>query len=275
MPQVDIDGLAFNVDRSGSGPPVVLLHGFTGSLHTWYDLRRALDREFTTIAVDLVGHGASGSPASVERYRMRRAVDDLAALLRAIGFDRAAWLGYSLGGRVALQVAVHRPDSMSALILEGASPGIESAEGRQARVEADERLAQMIEHDGLETFVAYWEALPLWASQATTLTEVQRESLRRQRLGQRGIGLANSLRGMGTGSQEWLGDRLHEIGVPVLLTAGSLDERYAEIAREMALAIPESTVRLIDGAGHAAHLERPDAFEDAVLAFLRDVRERL
>ncbi len=275
VPQVEIDGLVWNVDRSGQGPPVVLLHGFTGSRNTWYDLRRVLDGEFTTLAVDLIGHGASGSPASVERYEMRRAVDDLAALLTAMGFERAAWLGYSLGGRVALQVTVHQPEVVSALILEGASPGIATDEGRQERREADERLARMIEQEGLEPFVDYWEALPLWASQAETLSDAQRESLRRQRLGQRGVGLANSLRGMGTGAQEWLGDRLGEIDVPVLLTAGSLDARYAEIAQTMAQAMPDARVQLIEGGGHAAHLERPEAFNDTVLAFLREVRERL
>lgn len=275
MSQIEIDGLAFNVDRSGEGPPVVLLHGFTGSLGTWTSLRRQLDAHFTTIAVDLIGHGASGSPESVERYEMRRAVDDLAALVRAMGFERAAWLGYSLGGRVALQVAVHRPDVVSALILEGASPGIATEEGRRDRRESDERLARLLEEQGLEAFVDYWESLPLWSSQTETLSEEQRAALRRQRLGQRATGLANSLRGMGTGSQEWLGERLGEIDVPVLLTAGSLDTRYAETAQTMAKAIPGARVHLVEGAGHAAHLEQAQAFEAAVLDFLRDVRDRL
>lgn len=275
MPHWEIDGLAFEVDRYGQGPPLVLLHGFTGSRASWRTLVRGIEEEFTTLSVDLIGHGRSGSPASLDRYRMERAVDDLAELLRAMGFERAAWLGYSLGGRTALQLAVQRPDVVSALILEGASPGLESAEERVARVGADERLARMIEHDGLEAFVDYWESIPLWETQAANLSDGQRQSLREQRLAQRGVGLANSLRGMGTGSQEWVGDRLGAIRVPVLLTAGSLDTKYAQIAREMGEAIPSSQVCLIEDAGHAAHLERPEAFQRVVLEFLRSVREQI
>src|SRR5690606_37931774 len=124
VPRVEVDGRDLHVERAGSGPPVVLLHGFTGSGAAWEPHVEALAPEFTTLAVELVGHGRSDAPAEVDRYRMARAVDDLAALLRALGFERAAWLGYSLGGRVALQVAVRRPDVVSALVLEGATPGL-------------------------------------------------------------------------------------------------------------------------------------------------------
>jgi len=272
VPHRVIDGLAFHVDRYGIGPPVVLLHGFTGSRATWRPLVRALEGEFTTLSVDLVGHGATGSPAEVDRYRMRRAVDDLAELVRAIGFERATWLGYSLGGRVALQVAAHRPDVVSALVLEGATPGLADPEERAARVRSDEALADRIERDGLDWFVDYWGALSLWDSQRETLTPAQREALREQRLTQRVIGLANSLRGMGTGAQEPVHDRLPAIDVPVLLATGTLDRKFTDIAREMAHALPAATIRGIEGAGHAAHLERPDPFNAAVLDFLRTHR---
>lgn len=272
MPHRVLDGLAFHVDRYGVGPPVVLLHGFTGSRTTWKPLVRALDGEFTTLSVDLVGHGSTGSPEAVDRYRMRRAVDDLAELVRAIGFERATWLGYSLGGRVALQVAAYRPEVVSALVLEGATPGLSDREERAARVRADEALADRVEREGLDWFVDYWGALPLWDSQLATLTPAQREALREQRLTQRVIGLANSLRGMGTGAQEPVHDRLAAIDVPVLLTTGTLDRKFTDIAREMAQALPAATIRSIDGAGHAAHLERPDAFNAAVLDFLRTHR---
>lgn len=269
MPHLVQDGLAFHVDRYGIGPPVVLLHGFTGSRTTWKPLVRVLEDEYTTLSVDLVGHGSSGSPEAIDRYRMRRAVDDLAALVRTIGFERATWLGYSLGGRVALQVAAHHPEVVSALVLEGATPGLADAEERAARVRADEALADRIERDGLDWFVDHWGALPLWDSQRDTLTPAQREALREQRLTQRVIGLANSLRGMGTGAQEPVHDRLPATDVPALLVTGTLDRKFTEIAREMAQALPAATIRGIDGAGHAAHLERPDEFNAAVLDFLR------
>lgn len=270
MPHVTLDGLDLWAEVEGAGPPVVLLHGFTGTSGTWGPLVREMGGRYTTIAFDHIGHGRSDAPDTVERYRMDRAVDDLVAAVRALGHERAAWVGYSLGGRTALQVACRHPEAVGALVLEGASPGLATEAEREARVAGDERLARMIEDDGLEAFVDYWQSISLWDSQQQTLSEAQRAALREQRLGQLGIGLANSLRGMGTGSQTWLGDRLAEVRVPVLLTAGRLDTKYVESAEQMAASIPDSRVRIIEDAGHAAHLERPDAFNAVVLDFLSE-----
>ncbi len=275
MPDIELDGLSLHAEVVGNGPPVVLVHGFTGSGNSWRSLVEVLAPHFTTIAVDLVGHGRSASPEALDRYQMARAVDDRAALLRALGHERAAWLGYSLGGRTALEVAVHRPDVVSALVLEGATPGLDTAEERAARVAADEVLAQRLEREGLEAFVHFWQSISLWDSQQRTLTEAQRAALRAGRLGQNPVGLAGSLRGMGTGAQAWVGDRLAEVRVPVLLTAGTLDTKFSAIAGQMAEAIPDATMRLIDDAGHAAHLERPEAFNALVREFLLGVRDRI
>lgn len=274
MPHVTVDGLDFWADVEGKGPPVVLLHGFTGSRTTWYDLVALAANEFTTIAIDHIGHGRSASPAEVEPYRMERAVDSLVGVVRQLGHERAIWVGYSLGGRTALQVACRHPGAVAALVTEGASAGLATEAERRARIEADERLAQMAERD-LEAFVDHWASIPLWDSQKQTLSEPQRAALRQQRMAQRATGLANSLRGMGTGSQTWLGDQLAQIGVPVLLTAGRLDTKYVQAAEEMARGIPDARVRLIEGGGHAAHLEQPEAFNAVVMDFLREMRPRL
>ena len=275
MPHVDVDGLVLNVDRYGLGPPVILLHGFTGSRTSWYDVVRALDGEFTTLSVDLIGHGWSGSPSSVERYQMSRAVDDLVTLMRKSGFERAVWVGYSLGGRTALQLAVQHPEAVAALVLEGASPGLATEQERVDRIAADEVLARKLETEGVESFIDYWQSIPLWDSQKTTLTEPLRVALRQQRLAQRATGLANSLRGMGTGSQMWVGDRLGGLDVPVPLTAGRLDTKFSAIAAEMGQAIPGARVEIIEDAGHCAHLEQPAAFNAVLLDFLRGIRGRL
>lgn len=275
MPHVDVDGLALNVDRYGMGLPVVLLHGFTGSRTSWYDSVRAIEGEFTTLSVDLIGHGWSGSPPTVERYEMSRAVADLVTMVRKIGFERAIWVGYSLGGRTALQLAIEHPDAVSALVLEGASPGLATSKERDDRIAADEVLAQKVENEGVEAFIDYWQAIPLWDSQKTTLSEPQRVALRQQRLAQRATGLANSLRGMGTGSQAWVGDRLGGLNVPVLLTAGRLDTKFSAIAAEMAQATPDARLEIIEDAGHCAHLEQPAAFNAVLLDFLRGIRGRL
>ena len=163
---------------------------------------------------------------------------------------------------------MHRPEAVSALILESASPGLASEAERDRRREADEGLAERIERDGVEPFVDHWQSLALWDSQRALPAEA-RQALRAQRLDNRPAGLANSLRGMGTGAQQALHDRLGEVEVPVLLLTGSLDVRYETIAREMAETLPDATMRTIETAGHAAHLERPVEFSGAVLEFLR------
>src|SRR5215211_4720872 len=191
--KIDVDGLALNVERSGNGPPVVLLHGFTGSAGGWSEVVSALAPEFETIAIDIIGHGQSEAPDEVDRYAMRRVVDDLAATLQATGHQRATWLGYSMGGRTALQVAVHRPDVANALILEGGTPGLATAEECTARIAADEVLAQKVLDEGVEAFVDFWQEVALFASQKR-LPQERQDRVRAGRLRNRAIGLANSLR---------------------------------------------------------------------------------
>lgn len=268
MPRFDIDGLGLHAEVSGSGPPIVLLHGFTGSAGTWRALTPALAGAYTVIAPDHVGHGRSDAPAAVERYRMPRAVADLVALVRRLGHERAAWLGYSLGGRTALQLTVRHPDAVEALILEGASPGIAGNEQRAARVASDEAMAGRIERGGVEAFVDEWEQAPLFATQFGLPGEA-RAAIRATRVANTATGLANSLRGMGAGAQDPLRDRLAGITVPALLIAGELDTRYVRTARDMARTMPDATMQTIEGAGHAAHIERPEAFERPLLEFLR------
>lgn len=268
MTRIEVNGLGLNVEVTGDGPALLLLHGFTGSSATWRPLLSHWPA-FRSIAVDLIGHGSSDSPLDPERYRMRRCVEDLAALLDRLAIDRAAVLGYSMGGRVALHVALSVPERLSALVLESASPGIGDPAAREARVRSDEALAGDIERKGVAAFVAQWEQLPLFATQRSLSPEV-REGLRQQRLRNCAVGLANSLRGMGAGAQEYLLPRLSEVGVPVLLLAGALDAKYCALAREMASLLPHSRVEIVPDAGHAIHLEQPDAFARAVRAFLAD-----
>ncbi|MEZ4552618.1 MAG: 2-succinyl-6-hydroxy-2,4-cyclohexadiene-1-carboxylate synthase [Dehalococcoidia bacterium] len=269
MTRVDVGGLWLNVEVRGEGPPVVLLHGFTGSAAGWGATAAALEPEFTTVALDIVGHGKSDAPASLDRYVMERAVDDLVHAVRLAGYERAAWFGYSMGARTALQVAARRPDAVSALVLESGSPGLATPEERQARMQADEALAERIEREGVDAFVRYWEAIPLFATQSAEL----REALRPGRLGCAPAGLANSLRGMGTGAQPALHERLGDLAMPALIVAGALDAKFVDIGQEMARALPDATMQVIEDAGHAAHLERPDVVHAAVLGFLRRVDE--
>jgi 2-succinyl-6-hydroxy-2,4-cyclohexadiene-1-carboxylate synthase len=261
------EGLRLRAEVRGTGPAVLLLHGFTGSMRTWDALAAELSGTHTTIAVDLPGHGASGAPDDPRRYALPRLADDLARLLDALEVQRAALLGYSMGGRAALHTALRHPERVSALVLESASPGIADEAERTQRVVADEVLAGLIERDGVEAFVARWEALPLWESQRA-LPAAVRESLRAHRLANDAAGLANSLRGAGAGAEPSVAARLGEIAVPALLVAGALDTKYVAIGEAMARAIPDARLEVVREAGHAVHLERPAELAALVQGFL-------
>lgn len=263
----EINGLALHTMLVGAGRPLLLLHGFTGSAATWAGLAAQLAPQRQCIALDLIGHGKSGAPADPARYTMEHAVQDIAGLLDVLGISRVDLLGYSLGGRLALQFAVAAPGRVRALILESASPGLASPAERAARIAADDALAEVIERDGIEAFVAHWEALPLWASQAELPAEL-RARQRTQRLANRPQGLANSLRGMGTGRQRALWDMLPTLTIPTLLLAGALDAKFSAIAQQMAATLPRADLAIIAAAGHAIHLEQPEIFGQRVAVFL-------
>lgn len=265
--QIKIDDITLNVEQSGAGPALLLLHGFTGSAATWADLAARLAPHRRLVAIDLIGHGQSAAPDDPARYGMGRCVADLLALLDTLEIARADVLGYSMGGRVALQLAAAAPGRVSALVVESGSPGLADPVERQARAASDDALADSIERDGLATFVDYWEQIPLFASQLALPAE-QRQRQRAQRMRSSPRGLANSLRGMGTGRQSSLWDRLPELSMPALLVAGELDQKYCTIARRMAGTMPDARLAIVPGAGHAVHFERLAEFAALVQGFL-------
>ena len=233
---------------------VVLVHGFTQTLASWKAVGERLAGRFEVVRVDLPGHGGSGG--------VRVGFEEAAGLVGEAG-GVGAYVGYSLGGRLCLRLALDRPDLVPALVLIGASPGIGDPGGRAERREADEGLARRVERDGVGAFLDGWLAGPLFAG----LPEAA--AGREERLANTAEGLAYALRRLGTGAQEPLWDRLGGLAPPVLLVAGEHDAKFAGIAREMAAAIgPSAEVALVPGAGHAVHLERPAATAALVEEFL-------
>jgi 2-succinyl-6-hydroxy-2,4-cyclohexadiene-1-carboxylate synthase len=273
MASVSVDGVALHVAEVGEGEPLVLLHGFTGSGAQWVPLAGAMAGERRCIMVDLLGHGESDAPENPERYGMARCLSDLEAILDHLRIERTDLLGYSMGGRIALAFALARPDRIRTLILEGASPGITDAGERAARVAHDARWADLLERDGIEAFADAWMRQPLFASQ-TCVGPAKLAEERRRRCANKPVGLANSLRGIGTGAQQSFWERLPELAVSTLLIVGEEDEKFRNIAADMATRIPRVGMRIIPEAGHATHLEHPAAFEGAVREFLRRNRGR-
>ena len=252
-------GLRLFFEAEGEGPTLLLLHGFTQTGRSLAGVAAGLRDAHRCVRVDLVGHGESDAPGDPSAYTMERCTAQLAALLDALGIARAQVFGYSMGGRTALALASSRPERVVSVLAVGASAGLDDPAARAARVRDDEALAARIERDGVPAFVEHWTALPLFATQAR-LGERFLARARAERLAQRAHGLAGSLRGMGSGAQAPLGERLATLPMPVLLVAGAEDARFAALARSLAARIPRGRARVLPGAGHAAHLEEPEAF---------------
>jgi 2-succinyl-6-hydroxy-2,4-cyclohexadiene-1-carboxylate synthase len=270
MPILDIRGVSYAYTcypASTPASPLLLLHGFTGSQRTWHHLVEALHGERTLLTVGLLGHDATSAPPDPARHAMPEAAADLIALLAAIDVPRATVLGYSMGARLALYLALHHPETIDALIMESGSPGLATPEARAARRANDEALAARIEREGVAAFVDAWEGQPLFDTLRRAPASVQ-AAVRAERLANRPHGLASSLRGMGTGVQPSLWEALPTLRQPAFFLAGALDGKFAGIARAMASAAPHATYACIEAAGHAIHLEQPARFADAVRTFL-------
>jgi len=248
-----------NVLDVGEGTPLLLLHGFTGSARSWGEHIDAWSPDHRVIAPDLLGHAGSDAPTDPARYDLARQAQDLVELLRLLGATPTAIVGYSMGARLALVTALMRPDLVASLLLESPSAGIVDPAARAARVEADERLARTLERDGIEAFVDAWEEQPLFASHAALPAE-RRRQVRSERLRRGPPALAACLRGAGQGVMTPLHDRLHSISAPTLVVAGERDPVGVERARIVAAAIPGARLEVVDGAGHAPHLEAPGEF---------------
>jgi 2-succinyl-6-hydroxy-2,4-cyclohexadiene-1-carboxylate synthase len=249
-------------------PAAVFLHGFAGSARDWERSGETVERlGFRAVAVDLPGHGDTDVPDDPARFTVEETTRDLNALLESSGIPDAHWVGYSMGGRIALHAAATHPKLVRSLLLESASPGIQAEPERAARRAADEALAIEVERRGVEWFTDHWSAQALFATQAALPSPV-RDALREGRLRNSAAGLAGSLRGLGQGTQPYLGARLASITCRTLLVTGALDEKYGALASTMAAAMPDARHRIILKAGHNVHLEQPEAFERALLEHL-------
>jgi 2-succinyl-6-hydroxy-2,4-cyclohexadiene-1-carboxylate synthase len=231
----------------------VLAHGFTQTARSWstfVSLLHELRPDAEPVAIDLPGHGTALPPTDSDLWESAERLVDAGGA--------ATYIGYSMGGRVSLHAALAHPERVRALVLIGATAGIDDPDERRARRAADERLADHIEAVGVDTFIDEWLGAALFAG----LTK--QTAMRDDRLRNTAAGLAASLRATGTGTQEPLWERLGEIEVPVLVLAGEHDTKFRAIGERMAGLLTTSTFEVIAGAGHSVHLEQPEATAAAV-----------
>jgi 2-succinyl-6-hydroxy-2,4-cyclohexadiene-1-carboxylate synthase len=229
-------------------PAVVLLHGFTHTGASWDPVVSALGERYRALALDIRGHGSASVRTPVT---LGGVIEDLAALAP----ERFTLVGYSMGGRIALHAGLALPERIERLVLIGASPGIADPGEREARLKDDERLAGEIETMSIEAFADRWAQTPVLAGQPL---DVQ-AAAHADRLRNRPAGLAAALRGLGNAALPSLWGRLGEIRVPVALLVGERDGKFRAIASQMAAERPDTELVVVPGAGHAVHMEAPDA----------------
>jgi 2-succinyl-6-hydroxy-2,4-cyclohexadiene-1-carboxylate synthase len=221
----------------------VFVHGFTQTAASWAPVIDRLPPGDESVVLD-VPRGMDFVSTALALGRTGR---------------QGTYVGYSMGGRLCLRLAVERPDLVEHLVLVSASPGIADAAARASRQEADERLAREIERDDVDGFLERWLNMPMFrtlAGEARGITSRQRDP----------AVLTHQLRALGQGAMEPLWDRLSQLPMPVTLVVGALDEAYVRHAQEMRRAIPHARLEIVEGAGHALHLERPDALVRILIA---------
>lgn len=253
--RIDVGPLALHVEQHGSGSPVLLLHGFAGSARTMRPLVEALAARHRVIAPDLPGHGLSDAPREAGAYTWPAVTRQLLRLLDVLDLPHAHVLGFSLGGRVALQLAARRPDRVRTVCTIGSRCVWTDLAERSTRRTKDAALAARIESEGIRAFLSdekHGAADDVLAAAAP-------------RAGTHGLALA--LRGLGAADQPEVGGELAVSAVPLLLLAGANDAGPLTAAQALAGDLPAARVIPIADAGHRAHLERTHAVARLALDF--------
>jgi 2-succinyl-6-hydroxy-2,4-cyclohexadiene-1-carboxylate synthase len=225
---------------------IAAIHGFTGSPELWRGL--ALDLQALTV----LGHGPSAPAQGDETFASE--VERLAAHLPERGTDL---VGYSLGARLSLAIAIRYPDRIASLSLIGVHPGLPTEGEQRARRAADQRWIERLQTEGIESFVSAWESLPMWRSQQA-LPEAVLERQRQERLGQDPQQLAHALGALGTGVMPPMWEALSSLTVPVHLIVGEGDDKFLAIAESMLSRLSDGRMSVVPGSGHNPVLENPE-----------------
>jgi 2-succinyl-6-hydroxy-2,4-cyclohexadiene-1-carboxylate synthase len=237
-----------------------LVHGFTQTGASWGPIADALRaRGYDVATPDVAGHGRA-SDARADLWGAAELLTREARETREAG--EGVWVGYSMGGRVVLHLALAHQALVQRLVLVSTTAGIADEAERARRRHEDDDLAAAVERDGVAAFVERWLDGPLWATLPRDRAGVE------HRLANTPAGLASSLRLAGTGTQEPLWPRLAEVRVPVLVVTGGEDAKFTSVGRALVAALPHGTLVTIEAAGHAVPWERPEAFVDAVVGWL-------
>jgi pimeloyl-ACP methyl ester carboxylesterase len=251
MPTLDRNGVNIYYEVHGSGPALLLTHGFSATTEMWKPNIAALSRQYRLILWDMRGHGQSDSPDDRYRYSADLTVGDMDTLLDVCGEKQAVLGGHSLGGFMSLAYHLLHPERVKALMLFDTGPGYKKDDARAGWNKRAEAMAKNFEEKGLEALGRSAEVL------ACTHRSAQ--------------GLAFAARGMLAQRDGRVISSLESIKAPTLVLVGDKDEAYFAATDYMANKIPGAKKVVIANAGHAANIDQPEAFNQAVLEFLAQV----
>ncbi|HXV00059.1 MAG TPA: alpha/beta fold hydrolase [Caulobacteraceae bacterium] len=249
MPTLDRDGVRLHYEVAGEGPALLLTHGYSATGEMWRGQTAAFSKHYRLITWDMRGHGRSDYPADPAAYSEAATVADMAALLDAVGVERAIVGGLSLGGYMSLAFHLAHPNRVRALLIIDTGPGYRNDEARAGWNANAIRTAERYETEGL-------------ARLAAGSPEIRASSHRGA------TGLALAARGMLTQKDARVISSLPDIKIPSLVVVGAEDTPFLNASDYMAGKIPGAEKVVIAGAGHAVNIDQPDAFNAAVLEFL-------
>ncbi|MBD2329504.1 2-succinyl-6-hydroxy-2,4-cyclohexadiene-1-carboxylate synthase [Alkalinema sp. FACHB-956] len=255
--------LHYQTDGSPEFPALCFLHGFLGRGDDFSELVNYLSQQFYCICIDLPGHGYSLDLPS-DTYAMAYAAFQVVAVLNDLAISQASLYGYSMGGRLALYLALYYPDRFPQVFLESASPGLASEAERNERYVRDMALAAELQQD-FPRFLDCWYQQPLFQS---LRQHPKFPAIYQKRQQNHPQDLTQSLRAMGLGVQPNLWPHLPHLTQPIQLIAGEWDRKFVAIQQTMAQSLPNAKCTIVPQAGHNVHLEQPAAIQAIIHAAL-------
>lgn len=264
--QFSPSGLAYFLIGNFQKPTILFLHGFMGSALDWLAIAQALSEDFCCLLIDLPGHGQSLNVAK-QNYSMRECAALVIELLDKLQIDKTNLVGYSMGGRLGFYLTGHFPDRLRKIVLESASPGLQSESEQKERRLHDAKLADKLISMGMEAFLEFWYDLPLFA---TLKSHSDLEKLKAHRKDNSPEKLAMSLARMGTGNMPNLWPKLRNIPNPVLLITGARDDKFCRLNALVQSQIPNSQHKIIQQCGHNVHFEKSKIYTEIIQNFFTD-----
>ena len=234
-------------------PYLLMMHGFMGSSSVFDHIIPQIATFANPVTIDLIGHGKTETPADPALYKTEHQITQLKSILKRLRFERLFLYGYSMGGRLALQLATAHPDFFSGLILESAHCGLSSDIEKKSRAVTDQKRANEILTDK-HSFLDKWSALPLFEKTPEPFKTKYRTISEEQNPQQ----MANSLREFGSGVMPSICHKLPSLHLPVHLVAGSQDPAYVSRMTKMNEQISDSDLHIVNNAGHRIHTDQPE-----------------